>query len=96
MRSTVSMASPPQIHFDDARVGADLVQCPFGQHRAFVEARDLDAELAHESHVVLDNDDGMIAGDIPKKVRRRDRFRVGHSGDGFVDQQQLRVLREGP
>ena len=48
---------------------------PFGQHRAFVQHRHLDAERAHERHVVLDDDDRMVAGDLAQQFARSPRSR---------------------
>ena len=54
----------------------------------------LDAELAHELHVVLDHDHRMVAGDLAQELGGRLGLGVGHAGDRLVDQQQLRVLRQ--
>src|SRR6185437_3898102 len=51
---------PSQIDFNNPLVGRDLVDGPLRQHRAFVQAGDLDAELADERHVVLDHHDGLF------------------------------------
>ena len=59
-----------------------------------MQARDLDAELAHEGHVVLDHDHGLVAVDLLEQLRGLPRLGVGHAGDRLVDQQQLRVLRQ--
>ncbi len=72
----------------------DLIDRAFGQHRAFVQARDLDAELAHEGHVVLDHDHGAVAVDLLQQLGGLPRLGVGHAGDRLVDQQQLRLLRQ--
>src|SRR3954464_15336199 len=45
--------SSSQIHLDHAFVRRDLVDGALRQHGAFVQAGDLDAELANEGHVVL-------------------------------------------
>ena len=57
-------------------------------------AGDLDAELAHELHVVLDDDHGVVLGDLLQQLGGLLRLGVGHAGDRLVDEQQLRVLRE--
>src|SRR3954468_16241487 len=44
---------PSQIHFDHALVGRHLIDRALGDHGAFVQAGDLDAEIAYEGHVVL-------------------------------------------
>ena len=49
-----------KIDLHDARIGADRIDRPFGQHRTFVQNGDLHTELAHKIHVVLDDDDRMI------------------------------------
>ena len=84
----------PQIHFDDAFVGRDIVDRAFGQDRAFVQAGHLDAELAHEGHVVLDDDDRLFLVDLLQEFGGLMRLHVGHAGDRLVDEQELRVLRQ--
>ena len=74
--------------------GADLVERAFGEHRAFVQHRDLHAELAHEGHVVLDDDDRAVSAMSREQLGGLGRLGVGHAGDRLVDQQQLRVLRQ--
>ena len=59
-----------------------------------MQTGDFDAELAHEGHVVLDHDDGVLAIDLLEQFRRLLRLHVGHAGDRFVDQQQFRILRQ--
>ena len=66
----------------------------FRQHRAFVQAGDLDAEFAHEGHVVLDDHDRLVLLISLSSSAGLLRLDVGHAGDRFVDQQQLRVLRQ--
>ena len=59
-----------------------------------MQAGDLDAELAHEGHVVLDHDHGLVAVDLLEQLGGLLGLGVGHAGDRLVDQQQLRFLRE--
>jgi hypothetical protein len=59
-----------------------------------MQAGDLDAEIAHERHVVLDHHHGVFAGDRLEQLRRLPCFRVGHAGGRLVDQKQLRILRQ--
>jgi hypothetical protein len=47
------------------RSSAHVVDRAFGQHRALVQHGHLDAERAHEGHVVLDHDDRALFGDAP-------------------------------
>src|SRR5579859_7218756 len=75
--------SSSQIHFHHALVLRNLIDRALGQHRAFVQTGYLDAEVAHEGHVVLDHDDGMFLGDLLEQFRGLPRFRVGHAGDRF-------------
>ena len=41
---------------------------PSASHRAFVQAGHLDAEFAHEGHVVLDHDHGLVAIDLLEQL----------------------------
>ena len=59
-----------------------------------MQHRHLHAELAHEMHVVFDHDDRMLAGDGLEQLRGVVGLGIGHAGDRFVDQQQLRILRK--
>src|SRR5882724_3626626 len=59
---------PSQIHFDHPFVRRDLIDGPFGQYRAFMQAGDLDAELAHESHVVFDDHDRLFLVDLLQQL----------------------------
>src|SRR6266481_4828098 len=53
--------SPSQIHFDHPLVRRNLIDGSLRQHRAFVQAGHLDAELADEGHVVFDDHDRLLA-----------------------------------
>ncbi len=59
-----------------------------------MQTRHLDAEFAHEGHVVLDHDDGLGAVDFLQQFGGLHGFDVGHAGDRLVDQQQLGLLRQ--
>ena len=83
-----------QIHFDHPLVRRDLIDGALRQHRAFMQAGDLDAEFAHEGHVVLDDHDRLFLVDFLQQLRGLMGLDVGHAGDGLVDQQQFRVLRQ--
>src|SRR5215218_10236765 len=87
-------ASASQIDFDDALVGADLVERALGEHRALVQHRDLDVEVAHEGHVMLDNEDRMGLVDAAQELRGLGGLRVGHAGDRLVDEKKGRDLRQ--
>src|SRR3954452_10743197 len=93
MAFTSSIASPSQIDFDHTLVLRDLVDGALGEHRAFVQTRDLHPELAHEGHVVLDDDDSAVAVDLLEELGGLARLGVGHAGDRFVHEQQLGLLR---
>src|SRR5262249_20185819 len=81
MEVTCNIALAPQIDLDHALVLRDLVDRAFGQHRTFVQAGDLDPELAHEGHVVLDHDDGAVAIDLLEEFGGLPRLGVGHAGN---------------
>src|SRR5229473_1237913 len=85
---------PSQIHFDHPLIRRNLIDGSFGQHRAFVQAGHLDAELAHEGHVVFDDHDGFLAIDFREQLGGLMGLDVGHAGDRLVDQQQFRILRQ--
>src|SRR3954451_21054971 len=89
MAFTSSIGSPSQIDLDHALVLRDLVDGALGKHRAFVQTRDLDTELAHEGHVVLDDDDSAVAVDLLEELGGLARLGVGHAGDRLVHEQEL-------
>src|SRR6516225_96897 len=64
-----SLHLSPQIHLDHPLIRRHLIDCAFGEHGAFVQAGDLDAELAHEGHVVLDHHHRAIAVDLLEQLR---------------------------
>ena len=79
MLSTLSIALPSQIHFDHPLIRGDLIDGPFGQHRAFVQAGDLDAKFADEGHVMLDHHDGLLAVDLFQQFGGLMGLDVGHA-----------------
>src|SRR5262245_603722 len=88
------MALAAQIDLDHALVLRDLVDGALRQHRAFVQAGDLDPELAYEGHVVLDHDYGAVAVDLLEQLGGLLGLGVGHAGDRLVDQEELGLLRQ--
>ena len=48
----------------------------------------------HELHVVLDDDDRVLAGERQQQLRRALGFLRRHAGDRLVDQQQLGLLHQ--
>ena len=54
--------SCPQIHFNHARIGLDLVHAAFRQNAALMQHGDLFGDGAHKGHVMLDHDHRMLAG----------------------------------
>ena len=59
-----------------------------------MEHGDFDAKGADKGHVVLDDDDAAGAVDFNEQFGRLFGLGVGHAGDGFVDEEELRVLGE--
>src|ERR1700687_511615 len=92
--SMLSMGAlfPPEINFDDARMPLDLIDGAFEEQCALVQHGDSPGNLAHEGHVVLDDQDGLILCDRLQQLTCLLGLIVGHTGYGFVDQQQIGVL----
>jgi hypothetical protein len=59
-----------------------------------VQASDLDSELTHEGHVVLDHDHGAVAIDLLEELGGLSRLGIGHAGNRFVDEKKLGLLRQ--
>src|ERR1700690_3307752 len=73
--------SPSQIDLDHPFVIRHLVDRSFRQHGAFVQDRHLDAELAHERHVVLDHHHGTVAIDLLGQLGGLLGLGISHAGD---------------
>src|SRR6516164_4843452 len=63
-----------QIHFDDPLVRRHLVDAALREHGAFMETGHLDAEFAHEGHVVLDHHHGVSLVDLLEQLGREMRL----------------------
>ena len=59
-----------------------------------MQHRHLPGDLADENHVVLNDDDAVLAGEAHEQLAGFASLLVGHAGGGFIDEQKLRVLRE--
>src|SRR3984893_15745857 len=90
----LSFSSSSQIHFDHPLIRRNLIDGSFGQHRAFVQTSDLDAEFADEGHVMFDDHDGFLAIDLFQKFGGLMGLDVGHAGHRLFYQQQYRILRQ--
>ena len=55
---------------------------------------DLAGDGAHEAHVVLHHHNRLLAGEAGEQFGGAFHFLFGHAGDGFVHQQQARLLHQ--
>src|SRR5262249_61096177 len=53
--SSIRIATPAQVDFHHALVLMDLVHRPLAEHLALVQYSDLSSDVAHELHVMLDD-----------------------------------------
>lgn len=78
-----------------AHLGAVAVR----DHAALGHGGDRVAQAEHQGHVVLDEQDGGLAGAAPAQTQQqraqRFRFRRGEPGRRFVQQQQDRLGQQG-
>ena len=63
-------------------------------HAPFVQHRHAPGNRSHEIHVVLDDDDRVVARERHQQLRRALGLLRRHSGHRLVDQQQLRLLHQ--
>ena len=76
----------------DALVAADLARCPGRDERAEVQDVDLVAELEHQAHVVVDQQDGHAGvPDLAQPLRQPRALRAVQPGRRLVEQQQPRL-----
>jgi glutathione S-transferase len=87
----------PHIGFLHAAVGAQFREASLGKRAALHQHHDVVAELGHQPHVVLDDQEGDAArleredvGDQPSRQRRVD------AGGGLVEQNQLGLSHQRP
>src|ERR1022692_2366303 len=83
-----------QINLHDLLAVLHFVHRTFAQHRALMQHGDFAGELPDERHIMLDDGDAVLAFETHQYFAGLVRFLVGHAGGGFVDEQQLRILRE--
>src|SRR5438876_976409 len=69
-----------------------MIERSLRQHRTFMKNRNLDVELAHEAHVMFNDDDRTLAGDGFKQHRRGLGLCIGHAGDRLIDKKEFRLL----
>src|ERR1700687_1844894 len=50
--------------------------------------------LAHERHVLLDNDECVLALEAIDDLGGLEGFRLGHAGGGFIEQNHFWILRD--
>src|SRR6185312_14771392 len=86
--------STAQEHFDHLLVLLHLTHRSFRQHASFVEYRDAVGDARDEIHVVLDDDQRVVAGELPEELGAAHRFLVRHAGDRFIEQQKARLLHQ--
>ena len=69
---------------------------PSRQHPALVQHADAVGEMKHHAHVVLDQDDGVVAVAVQPADQLRDLvgLLVAHAGGRLVEQQQMRLQRQ--
>jgi hypothetical protein len=71
-----------------------MVKRPFCKNGPFVQNGDFHIEIAHKCHVVLYDYHRTRLVDFPEQPGSFRSFRIGHAGNGFVHQQQLRILSQ--
>ena len=55
---------------------------------------DFASQLSNEDHVMFNDDDRVLACQAEKKFAGLRRFLIGHASCRFVNEEELRVLRE--
>jgi hypothetical protein len=83
----------PEVDLPYPRIGLHLRDRALGQHLPGVQHRDRCGERAHEVHVVLDDDNGVVGGDALQQPTRLVLLLRAHARDRLVEHQQLGVRR---
>ena len=94
--SSGAVFAAAEVDLADFYVGLYVVEFSFAQDGALVEDGDFAAagDLFYESHVVLDDDDAVFAGEGEEQFPGAMSLVVCHAGGGFVNEKNLRVLGE--
>src|SRR5690606_13302696 len=85
-----------EVDLADLLVGLNLVEFSLAEDGALMEDGDLAVagDLFHGGHVVLDDDEAVFAGEGEEELAGAVSLLVGHAGGGFIDEEDLGVLRE--
>ena len=76
-------------------VAADLLRRAICQQRAFGQHQHAVGEVEDQVHVVLDHQNGQVAGQRVQRVQHHLALPTGHAGHGFIQQQHLRFECHG-
>src|SRR5580704_1363100 len=90
--SPVSSMSRSQVNFDDPRIALDVPHGPLCKHSALVQHRHGRRDAAHEVHVVLHHDDGVLSCQRRENLFRTLDLLLRHPRHRFVDEQEPRPL----
>src|SRR6266849_8158174 len=94
MSSTSSIVGP-EVDGRDLRVSADLVLASRRQDAPLVEDGDAVDQVERDVHVVLDQENGRVAGESADHLRDRRRLRGREARGWLVEQQHFRRSGEG-
>src|SRR2546423_982789 len=100
--STASKGAPPGLSMADpevglahARVGGYRLVVALGEHSAAREHGDAVREVGDHAEIVLDHQHRALGGDRPDERADAIDVFMTHAGHRFVEQQHLRVKRQG-
>src|SRR5258708_2667974 len=93
-RSASDMALLPEVDFVHALVPGDLLRRPLDQHFALHQNGDALREAEHQIHVVLDDQDRDVLGELVEHLQDAMRFQRRHARGGLVEEQHLGVQSE--
>src|SRR5579872_4192278 len=85
-------AALAQVDLDHARVALHFRHAALAQLPPLVQYRDARGDLAHERHVVVDDQQRVLAGHRQQQLAGTLRLARRHAGDRLIDQQQFRPL----
>src|SRR6188768_1730284 len=83
-----------EVNLNDALIRLHLVHRAFAENMALMQDRHCAGNLADKNHVVLDDDDAVLARKTHKQLTSLVRLFVSHASRRFIDQEQLWVLRQ--
>ena len=76
-----------EINFFHTLIVLHVVHRALTQHMALMQHGNFARDLTHKCHIVLNDDDAVLAFEAQQQFASLVRFLIGHAGGGFVHEQ---------